>query len=311
MNSKLKCLPDSPQISKLYTKYINHLRAFEMLPIHAVILLGDDGIPPEFFIVTSELVHDDTVRLSRLQSAVEQSVHRLERHALGLWHQEEDKDGGKDHERCEEEVDAVAHGGEHLRGEASDEEVPEPVVGGCKGLSEGTDGLIEHLGVVDPGCAVPRRRVEGGPEIEEEHGGNATAGEGRRGVFSRLGHGDVGSNVPHADGPTDSTNHEQETATQFVDKEEEPNDSYDGFDDTKDAGSEKGSVSAGDADGFKDSWRVVIDGIDAGCVLPEEKSTTKEEAPEDFAISDNSAERVPEAEAHGGLLMLEGAVNGL
>ncbi len=80
-----------------------------------------------------------------LQFAVEESVHSLERDTLGLGHQEEDKDGGEDHEGCEEKVDAEAHGSEHLGGEASDKEIPEPVVCGCEGLGEGTDGLVEHL----------------------------------------------------------------------------------------------------------------------------------------------------------------------
>lgn len=65
-------------------------------------------------------------------------IHDLKRDRLGLGHEEEDEECGQDHQRSEEEVHAVAPGIEHLWGEARDDEVPEPVVGSCPRLTEGT-----------------------------------------------------------------------------------------------------------------------------------------------------------------------------
>lgn len=46
---------------------------------------------------------------------LEQTVHALERNTLGLGDEEEDEEDGADHQRREEEVHAITHGGEHLR----------------------------------------------------------------------------------------------------------------------------------------------------------------------------------------------------
>lgn len=59
---------------------------------------------------------------------LEQLVHLLERDTLGLGNEEVDVWNGQQHQACEEHVDTVRHLEEHLRCEARDEEVPEPVV---------------------------------------------------------------------------------------------------------------------------------------------------------------------------------------
>ncbi len=99
--------------------------------------------------------------LTRLQAAIKETINSLERDVLGLGDEEPDEDGGEDHKCREEEIHAVAHSGEHLRSEARDEEIPEPVVGGCEGLGEGSHVLVEHFGVEDPGSGVPGWGVEG------------------------------------------------------------------------------------------------------------------------------------------------------
>lgn len=76
---------------------------------------------------------------------LEQAVHALERNTLGLGDEEEDEEDREDHQRREEEVHAVSHGGEHLRGEARDEEVPQPVGGGGAGLGQRTHVRVEHF----------------------------------------------------------------------------------------------------------------------------------------------------------------------
>lgn len=163
---------------------------------------------------------------------LEQAVHLLERDRLGLGHQEEDEDDRDEHERREEEVDAVAPLLKHGGGEARDDKVPEPVVGGGVGLAEGAGGgkscvsfftfyvffflswtvteagwggrnkilpsvLVKHLRVDDPGSAVPRRSVKGSPQVKEKDGGDTTWRQTTRvGVLFRLGDLDVGTNEP-------------------------------------------------------------------------------------------------------------------
>jgi len=76
---------------------------------------------------------------------LEELVHALERDALRLRQQEEDEEYGQDHQRREEEVHAVPHRREHLRREARDEEVPQPVGAGGAGLREGAHLGVEHF----------------------------------------------------------------------------------------------------------------------------------------------------------------------
>ena len=64
-----------------------------------------------------EALEHDTVSLpGRLN--LEEFVHALKWNTLGLRNEEVDKEDGQDHQAGEEEVHSVAHGQEHLRGEA-------------------------------------------------------------------------------------------------------------------------------------------------------------------------------------------------
>lgn len=89
---------------------------------------------------------------------LKQTVHAFERNTLRLGDQEEDEEDGQDHHRSEEEVDSTsvaAHGQEHLGRKAADDEVPEPIVGRRRRLTQRTHALIEDLRVEDPWSAVP------------------------------------------------------------------------------------------------------------------------------------------------------------
>lgn len=83
------------------------------------------NIVSKVLLIGEQLRHDHLLRSSGVETGAEQAVHGLEWHALGLGEKEEDENGTKDHEGGEKEVDAVAHGSEHLRSEAGDEEIPE------------------------------------------------------------------------------------------------------------------------------------------------------------------------------------------
>lgn len=195
---------------------------------------------------------------------LEQAVHALERDGLGLGDEEENEDGGEDHEGGEEHVDAEAHRVEHLLGEAGDDEVPEPVVGGGEGLAEGAGVLVEHLRVDDPGGAVPRGGVEGGPEVEEEDGGDAARVEAVLGVVLRVGDLDVAADEVHAEAAADGAAHEQDAAAHVVDEPEDPDEGEDRLDDAEDARGEEGRVGACDADAAEDGGAVVVDGVNSG-----------------------------------------------
>lgn len=76
----------------------------------------------------ADLCEYDGVGPASRQRSTEETVHGFERDSFGLGYEEVDEYCGANHEAGEEEVDAVAHCGEHLRGEAGDDEVPEPVL---------------------------------------------------------------------------------------------------------------------------------------------------------------------------------------
>ena len=203
---------------------------------------------------------------------------------FGFRDEEEHKRNGEEHHRGEEEVDAtsrIAHVEEHLRREARDDEVPEPVVHGRRRLTERAHALVEHLAVEDPRGAVPRGRVEGGPKIKEEDARDTARGERLRlGAVRRFDAdgGQVAADDPHADGAAGAADEEKVAAAQAVDEQEEPDEGETGLDDAEEAGGQEGGVGATDAERGKDGGRVVVDGVDAAAVLEEEEHASEEEA---------------------------------
>lgn len=178
---------------------------------------------------------------------LKQPVNLLKRHTARLGDEEEGEEEGAEGQRGKEEVDSVAHGLEHLLGEARDEKVEEPVAGRGGAAGQGAEVGVEELGVEDPGGAVPGGRVDGGPEVEEEDGGDAAAGQVILRVVGRVHHTNVGANDPHADGAANGTAEEELSAAELVDQEEEPEKGGDGLDDTKDTSHQVDSVGV-DAD---------------------------------------------------------------
>jgi hypothetical protein len=202
---------------------------------------------------------------------VEQLVHALEWNTLGFGDKEVYEYDGAHHQRCEEEVHAVTHGCEHLRGETRDEEVPQPVGGGSAGLGQGTHVGIEHFlnealalvqhsidhrgdvpisgdayRVENPRGTIPGRSIEDGPQIKEEHGRNTTAAQAVGGVLLGLSNLDVCAHDPQADRTTCSTDQQQVTATDVVDQPKQPDESHYGLHHTEDSGGEQTSVGTPD-----------------------------------------------------------------
>lgn len=173
---------------------------------------------------------------------LEKQIDLLQRHAARFGNEEEGKEESEEGQSGEEEVDAVAHGGKHLLGEARDEEVEEPVGGGGGTAGEGTEVGVEEFRVDDPWRSVPRGRVDGRPEVKEEDGRDAASRQVVGLVLGGLDHADVGTNDPHANGTGDGTAEEEVSASELVDEEEEPDKSHDSLDDAKDAGHEVDGV---------------------------------------------------------------------
>ena len=82
---------------------------------------------------------------------------------------------------------------------------------------------------------------------------------------------DVCADIIQTNRSSESSVHEEVPATETINEEEEPDDCHDCFDDAENAGGKKRGVCACDADGFEDCGGVVVDSVDAGCVLPEEE----------------------------------------
>lgn len=203
---------------------------------------------PELLFSGAVLVEDDLIGLpDRLGG--EQAVHALERNALGFGDEEEDEEDGCDHHRGEEEVHATsggAHGVEHGGGEAGDEEVPEPIARCCGSLAETASVVVEDFTVDDPGRTVPRRRVEDGPQVEEEDRGDAARGQRGGGVRVDTGMENVTADDPHAHRTADGTDHQQLSASEVVDKDQDPDDGEYSLDHTEDTRGQEGGASAAD-----------------------------------------------------------------
>lgn len=173
---------------------------------------------------------------------LEETVDLLQRNTTGLRNEEEGEEEGKEGQRGEEEVDAVAHSLEHLLSEARDEEVEQPVAGSCAGLSQRAEVGIEEFRIDDPGGTVPGRSVDSSPEVKEEDSGNTATVEGAGGVVLGCDHVDISTNDPHADGTGDTTNKQKVPATELIDKEQQPDERHNGLDHTEDTGHQVDSV---------------------------------------------------------------------
>lgn len=120
---------------------------------------------------------------------------------------------------------------------------------------------------------------------------------------------DVSADIIQAECSTECTEHQEVSTTEVIDEKEEPNDRYECFDYAEDASSKERGICTGDTDGFEDYWRVIVDGIDPGGVLPEEKRAAEEESVADFAVVEKSSEWLPKSETNGRVLMLEGGID--
>lgn len=76
---------------------------------------------------------------------LEEALNLLQRDTTGLGDEEEGKEEGEEGQGGEEEVDAVAHGREHLFGESRYEEVEKPVAGSRAGLSQRPEVGVEKF----------------------------------------------------------------------------------------------------------------------------------------------------------------------
>lgn len=106
-------------------------------------------------------------------------------------------------------------------------------------------------GVENPGGAVPGWGVERRPQIEEEHGGNATTAHVLCGILRRLNDLDVCADDPHADGAANGANHQKVASTDAIDQVQEPYESDGRFDDTEQTRTEQVGVFAVDTNGFE------------------------------------------------------------
>lgn len=129
---------------------------------------------------------------------------------------------------------------------------PEPVARCCGSLTETASVVVEDLTVDDPGCTVPRRCVENGPQVEEEDRGNTARGQRGGGVRINTSVENVTTNDPHANRAADGTDHQELSASKVVDENQDPDNGEDGLDHTEDTGGQEGGAGSADTDRGED-----------------------------------------------------------
>jgi hypothetical protein len=189
-----------------------------------VVPVNPSRILLKILILSSELLHQNLVCLPGWLD-LEKPIHGFKRQRLCLWDAEKHEEDRNDHKRSEEKVNSISPRFKHLLGESRNDEIPEPVVGRCIGLTKRPRVLVKHFGVDDPRCSVPRRRVERRPQVEKENGRDAARGQ--RGITAhfggRIGNFDVRSDKPHAERAANGTNHQKIAPTHTINQEKEPN----------------------------------------------------------------------------------------
>lgn len=117
-----------------------------------------------------------------------------------------------------------------------------------------------------------------------------------------------GINLPHASTTTDTTHDQKRATTPVVNHPHEPDDSQDRLDHTKETRGQETSVGTGDAQAPEHGRAVVVDGVDAGPVLPHEEQAAEDEAPL-HAPGLEGGKGLPETGADLAALLLEALVN--
>ena len=120
---------------------------------------------------------------------------------------------------------------------------------------------------------------------------------------------DICTNIIQAESTPEGTKHEEVSTAEVVDEEEQPNDGHQRLDDAEDASGEERGICARDTDRFEDSWRVVVDGVNSGSVLPEEEGATEEETIGDFGVVGEGSKWLPEPESNSSVLVLKSGID--
>ncbi len=116
------------------------VRVRPVLAVNSTIL----DLEPELLLLSCQLSLQLLVRVPDGLD-LEEALNLLQRDTTGLRDKEEGKEEGEEGQGCEKEVDAIAHGREHLFGESRYEEVEKPVTGGCAGLSQRAEVGVEEF----------------------------------------------------------------------------------------------------------------------------------------------------------------------
>ncbi|KAJ8119031.1 hypothetical protein OPT61_g83 [Boeremia exigua] len=187
---------------------LSELRNLLILTIH----------PGEIRIQLGQLLHKLRLRAAH-RLHLKQPIHLIKRHTLRLRDKEPHKHHRAGTHRPEEEIhpEPIApHTSHHIRRNTRDDKRPQPVRHGRAHLPDITGGLVEHLGVDDPGRAVPRCNVHARPQVDHEDGGDALAGEAGTLGGGGLGH-DECADDDHADCAEGAAEEEERAAAEFVD----------------------------------------------------------------------------------------------
>lgn len=129
-------------------------------------------------------------------------------------------------------------------------------------------------------------------------------------VLSGLCNLDICADNPHAHRATQRTANEQVTSSDAVDQVQDPHNRDGGLDTAKQTRCQQRSIGACNANALEDSRAVVVDGVDAGSILPHKQHGTNEQPEHVFLAGKGRLDGVPEADANGGAEFLDGLVNG-
>lgn len=97
-------------------------------------------------------------------------------------------------------------------------------------------------GIDNPGSTIPGRSVDCSPQVEEDNGRNASTIQRCAGVIFGLDNTDVGTDDPHTDRSSHSTDKEQIAPSELINQEQEPHEGHNGLNNTEDTGHQVNGV---------------------------------------------------------------------
>ena len=245
----------SPNVIHIFDHFLNTLHT--LLPDRRVLLLNRRPVGDDVLATLRKNCIQVLALLSGKALRLEQDIHILKLHTLGLRQEEEGESHAHDYGATKEKKHPVFYVGDHIGSRVSDDELAEPLRASCEDQADLADGCRESLGAENPRNTVPRDGVEDCEDVNHDDGevGPCVASWFFVERVRELG---VDAEIVHGENCASRTDQHGRAASEAVDDQEHEDSCAAGFDDAEDACGEQTGVGSLETDGANDDLKGAV-----------------------------------------------------